>query len=71
MQRQMEVCPEHGLILAQRKTIPTYLNLLVFVLSLGHASWDLPFRCPKCGKMTEPQPHDSTPKVTKSPPGAA
>lgn len=67
MQRRQETCAEHGHVLAQRKTIPVYLNLLAIVLSLGHASWDLPFRCPKCGALTSPQ----IPKVTKNPPYAA
>lgn len=71
MQRQMEVCPDHGLVLAQRKTIPAYLNLLVFALSLGHANWDLPFRCPKCGSLTSEPEGKHTLRPTRNPPGAA
>ena len=53
MQQRTETCPDHGLVLAQRKTILVYMNLLLIVFSLGQMGLYPLFRCPKCGAITK------------------
>lgn len=48
-------CANHGLVLAQRKVLPGWLYWSFAIFSFGYADWTLPFRCPKCGRLTEPR----------------
>lgn len=54
LKRREEVCPEHGLVSAQKKVIPWPILLAMIILSLGTWGDDFPYRCPKCGSLTEP-----------------
>jgi hypothetical protein len=46
------VCPEHGLVRAERNTTYDLAGWFVAVISLF--TWDphTPYRCPKCGRLT-------------------
>lgn len=52
--RAREICPEHGAVLAVRKTWPALAYWAFFIVTLGQESADFPFRCPKCGRLTTP-----------------
>lgn len=54
LKRREEVCPDHGLVLAQKRVIPWPILLAMITLSLGTWGDDFPYRCPKCGSLTEP-----------------
>ena len=54
MKKRDGICPEHGLVLAQKHVIPWPILLAMMILSLGTWYDDFPYRCPKCGSLTEP-----------------
>lgn len=47
------ICPNHGLVRGERKTDLDEIGWVVTVLSLFDWSDRTPFRCPKCGRLTE------------------
>jgi hypothetical protein len=51
--REKQYCPDHGEVLAKQRTVPAILWWFIFVFSQGDFSADHPYRCPKCGRLTE------------------
>lgn len=45
-------CPDHGRVLAARKTWPQLFYWAFVLISFGTFTPDYPYRCPKCGRLT-------------------
>ena len=50
--QEQQNCPEHGIVLATRKTWPALFKWAFFIITFGTETADYPFRCPKCGRLT-------------------
>lgn len=47
------ICPNHGLVSAERNSTYDWPGWLVALLSGFEWTPNTPFRCPKCGRLTE------------------
>jgi hypothetical protein len=51
--REYQNCPNHGLVLAVRKRWPSLFYWAFVLVTFGTFSPDYPYRCPRCGRLTE------------------